>query len=144
MVVTPVCGTLCSENKSRVEANTFHRTRECQQVVPVWRSSLHYRGLRHGAHHGARSWVPLLWPGASEVCPQHDVGMYGCWLCYHLSMVLLGLQLDVQPYGFERLHWQSGASWTERDTGESFSRVSANPCFVIRFLPSKSHHQQFF
>ena len=78
-----------------------------ESMVSSWRSSLHHRGLGHGAGHDTWSWLPLLWSGTTEICPEHDMGLYGLLFHHHLSMVLLGLLSSLFQYGHQRLHRRS-------------------------------------
>ena len=94
-----------------------------QSMVPVGRSSLHYRGFGHGLAHDPWAWLPILRPRAAEICPEYDLGMHGFLLGHHFPMVFLGLLSCVLEY-WVCLHWRSSPLWTPEHIGGTESRIS--------------------
>ena len=81
-----------------------HRHRKCEPMVPVWRPSIHHRGICYGADNGTGSWLLILWSCATKVGPEHDLGLYGIMLGHYLSVVLLGLLSGIQQLRDQRVH----------------------------------------
>lgn len=54
------------------------------------------------------AWISILGSRTSEVCIVHDMGMYGIFFYYCLSMVFLGLFAGIQFHGYEWIYRQLG------------------------------------
>lgn len=73
------------------KSDKINRGRKLEQILPTWRSGIHYRRLGDGLSHGTGSRFSLLWLGTKKVGFVHDMGLHGFLLGRHVSMVLLGL-----------------------------------------------------
>jgi len=93
------------------------RRRECQPVVRRRRPGVHHRGLRHGADHDTGSGLPVLGTGAKEIGAEHDLGVYGFLLGYHVPVVLLGLLAGFQPICYQWIYWRSEEVWADEHSG---------------------------
>ncbi len=111
-----------------------NRTRELEQMVPIRRPSIYYRGIGHGAGNGARSRLPIFWPRATEICPLNDVGMYGRWIRYDIPVVLLGVLVGVLADWAERIHWRFKTFWIDEYIGKPKSWITSDSRLAICIL----------
>lgn len=58
-----------------------------------------------GLNHGAGTGLFIFGTGQEEVGSFDDVGMHGCGEHYQLSVVFLGIFVDLFANRSERVHW---------------------------------------
>jgi hypothetical protein len=87
-------------------------------MVPIWRPSVHHRGIGHGAGHGPGPRIPLLRPRTAKVGLVDDVGMYGGRIGGNIPMVLVGILVGFLAVGEQWIHWRSQEIWLAEFAGK--------------------------